>query len=395
MEASVVVWRAWTAQIKALVPWLHGHQCRALALLTLGLVRAGSVRLPVVAEALAPTSAATLPSIERRLARVLANPRLPVGRIWAALLPALLAGWRAQAPRRGATLVLDLTPIDQRASLVYLGVLIHTRLLPLAWQVLPGATPWPEPQWDIVARLMAQVAPHLHGVACTLVADRGLSGHPLVNLCGQQRWHSVLRLECSSCCQPLPAATPAPTPAPTPAATPATWQRVDTLVRQPGQHWYGAVRVWKERPVAGYLSAVWTPGEHEPWYLLSDQPAGARQVATYRLRMRVEATFQDTKTRGWDLEGSRLHDLARLERLLLGLALALWWTTQLAAACLHQGQRRRLDRADRRDKGLFRLGRQWAAQLLTRPPSRQTPRWLAALLPFRSTPTGWQLHLRF
>ena len=393
MEASVVVWRAWTAQIKTLAPWLHLHQCRALALLTLGLVQAGSVRLPVVAEALAATSAARLPSIERRLARLLANPRVPVGRLWAALLPLLLAGWRTQARTAeapAAVLVLDLTPLDQRASIVYLGLLIHTRVLPLAWQVEPGSDPWPEPLWTVVARLFAQVAPYLGpatGVTCTLVADRGLVGHPLVALCQQHGWHYVLRRDGSSCYQPL-AADHA-------AATATDWQRVDTLVRQPGQHWYGAARIWKEQSVQGSLSATWAPDAQAPWYLLSDLPAGPRRIATYRLRMRVEATFQDTKGRGWDLEGSRVHDLARLEGLLLGLALALWWTTHLAAACLHHGQRRRCDRHDRRDKGLFRLGRLRAAQLLRRPPARQTPRWLAALLPFRQTPTGWQLQLRF
>jgi hypothetical protein len=106
--------------------------------------------------------------------------------------------------------------------------------------------------------------------------------------------------------------------------------------------------------------------------------------------MRAEATFQDTNGRGWDLEGSRVRALKRLERLLLALALGLWWTAHLAANCVHHGQRRRFDRADRRDKALFRLGRLWATQLLT----RQTPHWLAALLPFRSTPTGWYRTLR-
>jgi hypothetical protein len=45
------------------------------------------VRLPVVADALAQTSVATTPSSERRLARRLANERLLVARVWAALLP--------------------------------------------------------------------------------------------------------------------------------------------------------------------------------------------------------------------------------------------------------------------------------------------------------------------
>lgn len=375
------VWRGVAEQIKALAPGLHGHQAKSLALFVLGVVRAGSVRLPVVAEALAQTSPATTPSIERRLARFLANPRLPVAGVWAALLPHLLAWWRQQAlaQRQTALLVLDATPIDQRATVLYVGLVVHSRLLPLAWAVLPGATPWEDDQWSIVARLFAQVAPHLCGIACTLVADRGLVGHPLVRLCQQQDWHYVLRLERGNCLRPAH------------GRQVGRWVRVEQMVARRGQSWYGAAQVWKEPPVAGFVSAIWAPNSRAPWYLLSDLPAGARRVTTYRRRMQVEATFQDTKSRGWDLEGGRVSDGARLDRLLLVLYLSLWWAAHLAADCLHHGQRRRFDRTDRRDKGLFRLGRDWAQHLLASAAARAH----AAVLPFRATPAGWLLTLRF
>src|SRR5439155_7763591 len=89
------------------------------------------------------------------------------------------------------------------------------------------------------------------------------------------------------------------------------------------------------------LSAVWEAGHQEAWFLISDQPAGWRQVRTYALRMRVEATFQDTKSRGWNLEASWIADPARLDRLLLALFLAIWWVSHLAACCIHQGHRDR------------------------------------------------------
>ena len=72
---------------------------------------------------------------------------------------------------------------------------------------------------------------------------------------------------------------------------------------------------------------------------------------------RETATFEDTKSRDWDLEASLIADRARLDRLLLGLFLAMWWVTHVAASCIHHGQRARFYRSDRRDKGIFRLGR--------------------------------------
>lgn len=55
--------------------------------------------------------------------------------------------------------------------------------------------------------------------------------------------------------------------------------------------------------------------------------------------MRVEATFQDSKNREWDLEASLIRDHERLNRLLLALFIAMWWVTHLAACYIHHGQR--------------------------------------------------------
>jgi len=105
--------------------------------------------------------------------------------------------------------------------------------------------------------------------------------------------------------------------------------------------------------------------------------------------MRVESSFQDFKRRGWDIEGTEIADRARLDRLLLVLFLTVWWVTHLAASCLHQGQR---DRFDRRDKGIFRLGRLWLCDLLRR--NRQAAS-LAHCLPFHYKGTNLAFSLRF
>ncbi len=43
--------------------------------------------------------------------------------------------------------------------------------------------------------------------------------------------------------------------------------------------------------------------------------------------MRVEATFQESKSRGWNIEASQVKDLAHLDRLLLALFVAVWWVS--------------------------------------------------------------------
>src|SRR5439155_23228161 len=90
--------------------------------------------------------------------------------------------------------VLDMTPFNEDATIVYIGLLVHSRLLPVAWCVMPGQDKWSEGQWQSVARLLDQIIPYLGEVDCTLIADRGLVGSPLVQICRDRKWHYVLRV---------------------------------------------------------------------------------------------------------------------------------------------------------------------------------------------------------
>lgn len=83
-----------------------------------------------------------------------------------------------------------------------------------------------------------------------------------------------------------------------------TWSRFDTFIRKPTERWSGRAIVWQEEPIETNVSAYWDPASEEAWVLLSDVPAGRSRIAEYALRMRVEATFEDQKSRGWNLEAS-------------------------------------------------------------------------------------------
>ena len=86
MNASESLWRQWSGQLQACLPEIHGHRSKTLAFFVLGVVLAGATRLPRVAETLSGVSAAKTPSIERRLARFLANEQIAVAPLWTRLL---------------------------------------------------------------------------------------------------------------------------------------------------------------------------------------------------------------------------------------------------------------------------------------------------------------------
>jgi hypothetical protein len=378
MDASALLWEHWRTQVKKLFPKIHGHQKKTLALFVIGIVLAGSAVLQRVAEGLSlhDINPAKMTSIERRLARFIANERVVVRQIWEDFLSQVLPFWQGKPLR----FVLDCTPFRSDATIVYLGLLVHSRVLPVAWAVMPGQEHWEEKQWSIVARLLDQIIPHLAEADCTLIADRGLAGFPLVKLCRDRNWHYLLRVSKEHTCQRKM------------GQGWSAWCRFDAFLHKTGQQWYGWAKVWKQDTIETYVSACWMPGCEEGWILISDQKAGKRRVKEYALRMRVEATFQDSKRRGWNLEASLIKDEARLNRLLLALFLAMWWVSHLAASCMHHGQRNRFDRHDRRDKGIFRLGRLWLLDILRRTHNQAD---LVHCLPFRKLATGWRFALRF
>ncbi|MFL5665182.1 MAG: transposase [Ktedonobacteraceae bacterium] len=379
MDASSVLWSNWHEQIKELLAGMHGHQKKTLAFFVLGMVLSGCAVLQRVAETLSERghSLVKMSSIERRLARFLANERIVVPVIWKQFVAQVLPYFRGQKLH----FVLDNTPFQDELTIVYIGLLVHSRVLPLAWAVMPAKTTWEEEQWHIVARLLDQITLHLPETSCTLIADRGLTGMPLVKLCRERGWHYLLRV-----CQEHTVRRWMG------GKLEKSWKSFGQIILKPGYRWFGQARVWQEETLDTWVSITWEKDYQEAWILISDEQAGPQRIKQYAWRMRVEATFQDSKSRGWNMEASWITDRTHLDRLFLVLFLALWWTSHLAAACIHHGQRHRFDRVDRRDKSIFRLGRLWLLDILRRAHNRASLRWC---LPFQKTNRGWRFALRF
>ncbi len=331
----------WHGQVKEFFTMLHGHQKKVLAMFVLGAIKAENIVVQRVAEELLDESDAKVPSIERRLQRFLSNERIEVDKVWDHFLEQVLPYWRNQQ----IYLILDITPFEEHAQVVYVGLLQQSRVLPLAWKVMPGQEHWDQGQWEIVAELFERVARGLGAADCTVIADRGLSCLKLIQLCQAHGWHYLLRIKQDEWCSRRF------------HGHFQAWQPCSQIVAQTGKQWYGTIRLWQEHEYETQLSAVWEEEQEEAWFLISDRPAGRKRIKEYRWRMRVESAFQDMKSRGWQWDASHVRARDRLERMLLVLFLAFWWLMHLAASCIHHGRRDRYDRHDRRDKGLLRIGR--------------------------------------
>jgi hypothetical protein len=349
MNPYELVLTHWTEQVKELFPQLHPYQQKTLAICVQGIVQAGTAVMQKVAETLGEylDSDTKIVSHEKRLQRFSENERIEVDACWKTFLATILPSFLGKK----VTLVFDPTPYTDQETIVYLGLLVYGRVLPIAWRIMPQQEEWEEAQWEVVEALFAQVAPYLKGAECMLLADRGLSCLELIRLCQQQGWHYVLRIKQAEWMRKKY------------RHSYQDWVQIHQYIKKEGDQWYGQVLLWKEHQFQTGISICWEEGYEEPWILVSDLPASHQRVRDYRKRMKVEATFQDQKSRLLEIEQCRFKKREHLHRWLFVVFLAIWWLMHLGSSCVHHGHRDQVDRTDRRDKGIMRIGRLWFKQI--------------------------------
>jgi hypothetical protein len=370
------VLHAWNAQLHALLPEARVTRVRGLGVLSVGMARAGTVRVNRVARVL-PLGVRVL-STERRLRRFLANPQVTVTALWQPLLPHLLARWVS----REAVLVFDPTPFGATWTILWVGIVVHRRVLPLTWRLVPQQTPWPEKLDTLLPALLAPIAAALPpGCRVTLLGDRGVAGPTLIDAAQSLGWDVVMRLNVGTSQTHRVCLRSGQYRVGT-DALPGGAQPLWDVVGAVRSGWSAAGPIFKGAGWrTGFLTVARRTGLAAPWILFSTRPGGRARVREYAQRGRVDATFGDGKRRGWGLEQSHVRDAGHLARLLLVWHLALWWLHALGRHVIKRGARTQFDRTDRRDMSVVHLAGLWLQACLEG--GRCPP------LLFRSTPTGW------
>jgi len=218
------------------------------------------------------------------------------------------------------------------------------RTLPLAWRVYRGEKGHVTAA-QVIA-LVTYVATFLPAQSPVwLIGDSGFHAVEFLRWLHQRHWHFVIRQpgHVMVCWEGQP------------------WIKLGQLPLQPGDtrpigwvsltHCHAYAAVW--------LVLHWQRGEDEPWYVVSDQPESRTILRHYTRRMWIEEMYGDLKGHGFDLESTHLQDPARIARLVLGVCVVYVWFLTLGSWVVKRGYRPQLDRKERRDKSLFRLGWDW------------------------------------
>jgi len=109
------------------------------------------------------------------------------------------------------------------------------------------------------------------------------------------------------------------------------------------------------------LNAIgwWASRYEEPIFLVTNINNPYQACRYYRRRFRIETFFSDQKSRGFHIHKSHLADPARLSRLLIAACLAYIWMIAQGLQVIAENNTSLIDRTERIDKSLFRLGLDW------------------------------------
>jgi hypothetical protein len=307
-----------------------------LILLMMGIFQSRSVQLNVVARK-TPVRAKKL-SIVKRLARFLDNHAVRV-RPW--YDPYAQEVLQAAASAGQVHLIIDASKVAFGFRLLMVSVAYHRRSLPITWTWAKGSRGHTTTATQL--KLLAHVKDLLPpGVKVSLVGDCEFGCPLLLEHLDHWGWDYALRQPGDHLVM---------------LRGSGQWQRLDSLPLGYGQPlWMGHVLLTQANAYPTSLVLYWKRGEKKPWFLATNLLDPRAVLRLYRRRMWIEEMFGDMKKHGFDLESSHLRHFLRLSRLTLAVCLLYLWLVAMAEHVILTHQADQVDRSDRRDLSLFRLG---------------------------------------
>ncbi len=334
----------WKRMLMQLIPDDCSSRLSNLIYLIVGIFESKSVHLHIIARQL-PIQAKKL-SLVKRLERFLNNPAVQVAKWYHPW-----ASWLIQSASVEGTvhLIIDSTKVSANHRQLMVAVAYHRRALPIMWEWVTY------PRGHCTLKVQLALLKHVQalipaGIRVSLVGD-GEFNHPvLMEALDLWKWDYALRQKCNTSII---------------AHAGVDWKSLkDVPVSQGQSLWLEGVFLTKTYPYRTHLVVYWQKGEREAWYLATNQLCALATICLYKRRMWIEEMFGDMKGHGFDLEMSRLRTPERLSRLTLAVCILYVWLVTLGEHVLRIGLNTEVDRADRQDLSIFRLGWDWLARRL-------------------------------
>jgi hypothetical protein len=246
-------------------------------------------------------------------------------------------------------LVLDTTKIGAKRKLLLISLAYRHRALPLCWTWARGPRGHCS-TWRQLALLSALYPLLPPGADVLIVGDCEFGAVAVLQQLEQWGWKYVLREEGKCLVR---------------ANDQAEWQYFESLVQQPGERvWRPDQQFTRFHAYRTNLLADWQIGQKDRCLLVTNLPTPVLAQRAYRRRMWIDESFGDLKDNGFDLEKSHLFHSGKLSRLTLAVFLLYVSTLALGSQAIKNGQRALVDRRERRDLSIFRIGLYFLERLL-------------------------------
>lgn len=322
-------------RIKEIVGKERITRIRTMAWMQSGMLHSRSVHLTRIASKI-PGTAKKL-SVGDRFRSFLNNRHVHVRRWYRPMAEALIQ--EAATAGKPLRFFIDGSKIGNRHQLLMVSLGYRRRALPIAWTWIRAKRGHSSGrvQCALLAYVHQLVPPEAEVIVC---GDSEFT--PLQALLDSWDWFYALRQKGSHLFRKDDA---------------DAWQRCDSLVTKPGQCcWLSDIQLTQEHQHPCNFLALWQRGEKEPWLLATNLPDVRTTRLHYSRRMWTEEMFGDFKRHGFDLESSRLQHFLRLSRLTLAVSMLYVTVVAFGSQTIKNGLRHLVDRPDRRDLSVFRIG---------------------------------------
>lgn len=338
------LYHTWINWVRQLRPEERITRQRNFTWLLVGLYKSRSVHLSKIAEKVPGLT--RLPSRTRRISRLLDNPAIRVREWYEPVARAIVQRLACGTLR----LIVDGSKVGFGHQLLLVAVGYRKRAIPLAWtwvRYRRGHSSVRK-QLALLGYVYQLIPPKTRVI---VVGDVEFGAVAVQKLLEKWRWQYVLRQRGRYMVK---------------QAGESNFQRLDSLADKPGQStWLAACKLTAKYAYPVNVLIYWQPGQKKPWLLATNLSNSQPAVRAYRTRMWIEETFADLKRNGFDLESTHLRNFLRLSRLTLAVVLLFVWLVAFGSRIIKSGKRPLVDRNDRRDHSIFRIGRNMVERLLT------------------------------
>ena len=287
-----------------------------------------------------PSPTAKPKSIEKRMRRLVKNERVDEKVFYMPFAEMILQ----QLGRHTLYMALDGSSVGRGCMVVMVGVVYRQRLLPLAWVTYKGKKGHTTAARHIeLLQLLRPLIPT--GGEVVLLGDAEYDTVEMLEwVKNETDWRFVVRSspqigiiqEESS-------------------------QKLRDLCHEQGTTSSLTNAYFTAKEFGPIMAIAWWGNEHKkPIYLITNLCDPKEACQAYKKRFKIETMFSDKKSRGFHIHKSHLSEPKRVGRLLLASCLAYLWMIYLGVTVMTDEHKRRLiDRTERVDKSLFRLGLDW------------------------------------